>query len=144
MPSNLELVARLFDVFPQGGVAPGDQPMLKEFETVLAELAAPDLEAAWIAPDPAFREEHTGAAGLLQGWMNWLAPFDRFRLEQERSLEAGDAVVTMVRMHAVLPGGENELETKGAAVLWWRDLKLTRAEFYLDRDQALRAAGLEP
>jgi hypothetical protein len=82
-------------------------------------------------------------AGLMEGWQDWLSPYESFRLEVEDLIESDDVLVTCVRQFGTPVGGGPELEAAGAAVWWVRDGRLVRIEFNLNREAALRSVGLD-
>jgi ketosteroid isomerase-like protein len=105
-------------------------------------VAAPDLVSVMIGPDPSFRNEYRGVEGLIEGWADWLAPYESFRMEVEDLIESREVVVTFVHQFGTATGGGPEIEAESAAVWWVRDGRLVRVEFHLDRHLAMRAAGL--
>jgi len=87
-------------------------------------------------------EERSGVVGLRQAWLDWLEPWDTYRAEIDRLSDAGDRVLIFSRDFGRRSGMEDEIELKASAVWWVRDGKVSRAEFFVDRADALRAAGL--
>jgi ketosteroid isomerase-like protein len=69
---------------------------------------------------------------------------DSFDLEQhvERLIDAGDDVVTFVRWRGRGHSSGAEAEMRVATVTTFRDGKIVRVRFYLDRAEALAAVGL--
>jgi ketosteroid isomerase-like protein len=113
---------------------------------VLATLATPDFEVLMIGPEylPT-QQQRSGPDGFAEVWDDWTSPFDEFRIEIDEVIDAGSGrVVTMVRQIGKTKTGGVEVETAAAAVWTIRNRKLARVEFHLDRDSALRAAGLDP
>ena len=88
------------------------------------------------------REERPGVMGLRQAWLDWLEPWDSYRAEIDRFSDAGDRVLIFSRDFGRRSGMEDEVELKASAVWWVRDDKVSRAEFFVDRADALEAAGL--
>jgi ketosteroid isomerase-like protein len=83
---------------------------------------------------------------VMQGPDAWLAYMDeiedsweRFDIEVERMIEAGDTVVAFLREKAHARHGGVELHSETAMVFKVRDGKIAEARGYLDRDEALRA-----
>jgi ketosteroid isomerase-like protein len=66
-----------------------------------------------------------------------------YRAEVQEAVDLGDRVLVLVRDYARRRGSEAEPESNDAAVWTVRDGKVARAEFYPDRDEALRAVGME-
>jgi ketosteroid isomerase-like protein len=111
----------------------------------LAEIAAPDLETVMIGSVGGLTAEFHGVAGYEEAWADWLRPFETYSSSVEEIRQAPDGrLVVITRQWATPRGSTGEVENEGTAVLTFRDGKLSRVEFYLDRAQALRVAGLEP
>ena len=72
---------------------------------------------------------------LSETWSEW-------RSEPEEYLESGDDVVVLVRAHGRGRVSGAEVVEESASVFTVRDGKVARLKVYLDRDQALRDAGL--
>jgi ketosteroid isomerase-like protein len=121
-------------------------------------LRGEEEEAAAARADPAVLETFTedfvcvfhnlsseprpGVVGLRQAWLDWLEPWESYRVEIERLADAGDRVLVFSRDFGRRPGIEGEVELKGSAVWTVRGGKVARAEFFPDRAKALEAAGL--
>jgi ketosteroid isomerase-like protein len=146
MGSALEALAPLLAAFPtaESPLTPDDASGIARLTSAIERVAAPDLVSVMIGPDQSFRIEYRGMDGLIEGWRDWLSPYESFRLEVEDLIESGDVLVTCVRQFGTPVGGGPELEAAGAAVWWLRDGHLVRVEFNLDREAALRSAGLDP
>jgi uncharacterized protein len=74
-------------------------------------------------------------ASLEQEW-------EDFRQEVEQLFDAGDEVVVFLNTYSRGRGSGIELQPRVAHVLRFRDGKCVKSVTYLDRDEALRAAGL--
>lgn len=111
-------------------------------ERSLRTIAAESLVTV-MAGDETFRTEKVGMGGFVEAWRDWLAPYERYRIEPEEMIDRGDRVVIMVRQHGTPRGGGHEIEQPSAAVWFFRDDALVRVEFHLAREAALRAAGIE-
>ena len=110
-----------------------------------AELAEPGFEVVMVGPDYLPQAaERSGIDGFYEAWIDWTSPFASYRIELERVIDAGERVVSLVNMFGKTKTGGVEIEAAGAAVWTVVDGRLRRVEFHLDRDQALRSAGLEP
>jgi ketosteroid isomerase-like protein len=136
---NVELVRRL-QVAPDVDLVAlfRDDARAETLETV-APLFDPDFTCRLALPDS---REHAGLHGLREAWLEWLEPWASYRTEIEDVIDAGDSVVVLTRDYGRRPGTEAEVRVLGAAVWTMRDGKIVRAEFYGDRDEALKAAGL--
>jgi hypothetical protein len=145
MGSALEALAPVLAEFPtaEAPLTPGDASAVARLTSAVERVAAPDLEGAMIGPDPSFRIEFDGANGMIERWSDWLSPYESFRMEIGDLIESGDVLVTCARQFGTPTGGGPEVEAESAAVWWLRDDRLVRVEFHLDREAALRAAGLD-
>jgi ketosteroid isomerase-like protein len=111
----------------------------------LMELTEPDFEVVMVGPAYAGATiEASGADGFREVWTDWTSPFESYRIDLERMIDAGDRVVSLVTMCGKTRTGGVEVEAPGAAVWTVVDGRLRRVEFHLDREAALRAAGLSP
>jgi ketosteroid isomerase-like protein len=143
--SRVESLLPIFEPLLEEGAHAKDAPqVMGHARAALAAIAAPDLEVAMIAPDAAFRQEFVGVDGFVEGWTDWLTPFESFRLQVDDLIESGDNLVTLVRQFGTPVGSTVEIESIGAAVWTFSGDRLVRVEFHLDRAQGLRAAGIEP
>jgi uncharacterized protein len=70
--------------------------------------------------------------------------WDERRLEAEEFIDAGHRVVVLVREFRRGRGSGIELETDTAVVFEVRDGRVVRIQGYMDRAEALKAAGLSP
>jgi ketosteroid isomerase-like protein len=109
----------------------------------LMELADPSFEVAMVGPaylGATF--ETSGAEGFREAWLDWTSAFESYRIDLERIIDAGERVVSLVTMCGKTRTGGVEVEAPGAAVWTVVDGRLRRVEFHLDREAALRVAGL--
>jgi ketosteroid isomerase-like protein len=104
---------------------------------------ASDFEVEFIASQAA-RSIHPapGPQGLAEGWRDWLEPWESYYIEAEDFIDAGDEVVSLVRVQARTTRDAVAVEHRPAAVWSVRDDKIVRIRFFLDRAQAFEAAGL--
>lgn len=126
----------------EDGTIPAESP--EQVLQTLRELAEPEFECRMIGPDGQFQIEVKGPEGFLSAWGDWTSPFEDFRIEVEDVFEAGEAVVDFVRQTARIRRGGVPIETRGAGVWTFRNGRLAKVEFHLDREAALRSAGVEP
>ena len=141
---NPELLARLNEVMPTGDwvEAMADEEGVRARLDSLREIAWPDLEIAMIGPG-GFTGVFHGIDGFREAWDDWLLPFDRYTVEIEELHQRGQHVVALARHEATPKGTEATVDGPAAAVMTFRDGRLARIEFNLDREAALRAAGIE-
>jgi ketosteroid isomerase-like protein len=107
-------------------------------------LVSPDVE--W--EDSVFWSEHariyTGEAELRE-WFNQvvLEPWETVHFEVEEITEAGDDRVFFGGCLTTRGKGSGaKTQIRGWAVVWIADSKVTRRQVFLDRNEALEAAGL--
>jgi ketosteroid isomerase-like protein len=143
MPSNLELAARLAEAFPAGDwvVAMSDEDALARRLDALRELASPDLETAMVGPG-GFTGTFRGVDGFREAWADWLRPFETYEVEIEEIRDAGERVIALAHHTATTHESDAPMREAVAAVMTFRKGRLTRIEFNLDRDAAIRSAGL--
>jgi ketosteroid isomerase-like protein len=108
-------------------------------------LVSPDVE--W--EDSVFWSEHariyTGEAELRE-WFNQvvLEPWESVHFEVEEIAEAGDDRVFFGGLLTTRGKGSGvETQVRGWSVVWITNGKTTRRQVFLDRAEALEAAGLE-
>jgi ketosteroid isomerase-like protein len=129
-PTGVDLVA-LFE---------GDQQPLAQLPL---SLFADDFASSFIAIDAAMTlGPGRGIEGFSAGWRNWLEAWERYEIEAEEFIDAGDRVVVFAHIRGRTRRDGVEMEHAPAAVWSLRDGAVCHVEFYLDRDEALRAAGL--
>ena len=115
-----------------------------ELPAQLAAAIDPDVEVAFSSSAPGTPDlTYRGIAGLAQGWLDWLEPYESYRLTVEDVIDAGgDRVLAPSRVVARTRRDGVLIEHSPAAIFTIRDGKLVKASFHLDRLQAFEAAGL--
>lgn len=83
----------------------------------------------------------TGMDGFRALWRDWLAPWATYRTEVERTVDLGERVLVLNRSFGRLEGSTREVGEAPAGVWTVRAGKIARGELYLDRADALAAAG---
>jgi ketosteroid isomerase-like protein len=105
----------------------------------------PDFETEFIARGaygPMRPSTFHGLQGFAEAWRDWLEPWENYYAEVEEMIDAGDEVVTLTRVLAKTTRDAVAIEHLPAAVWSLRGGKIVRVRFYLEREQALEAAGL--
>ena len=94
---------------------------------------------------PLFDDHRTygGLDGLRLVWLDWMKPWTSYRIEIEKVFDLGERVLLLTRNFGRGEGGGPEVEVAAAALWTVRNGRISHAEFYFDRHEALRAAGLE-
>jgi ketosteroid isomerase-like protein len=137
----------LIDVLRQGGV-------LESGRTVggnqMIDFAAPLLEA-YATPDfvtvmtsESATREHPGLEGYREALTDWISPYEAFRFEIEEVIVKDDRLVFLARQVATTKHQGVEVVTESASVWWLRDGRIAQIDFYLDKQAALKAAGVDP
>jgi ketosteroid isomerase-like protein len=128
---NVELVQRAFEAVNHGG-----------FNEALAYVH-PEVE--FEPPDEALERpsSYKGHDALRERWRTLMEPFEGLRLEQVEFIDVDDeTVITVFRIRVRGKASEVPVEAEPAYLLAIRDGKITRMRAYLQKDQALQAAGL--
>src|SRR5271165_1174445 len=86
--------------------------------------------------------EYRGHLDFARWLENWGAAWADFSIEPEEFLDAGTGVVSVFRMKATGRGSGVAIERQDAIVWKVSDGKITRVDYYNNREQALKAAGL--
>jgi len=124
---NVALMKRFYETFTTTGEMPWE--MLDE----AVEVRDHDT------PDQGVYRRRAGVERWLR---DWGAAWAEWSFEPEEFIDAGEAVVVVVRMHAKGMGSGAELDRQDALVYRFRDDKIVRTDYYNSKDQALRAAGV--
>jgi ketosteroid isomerase-like protein len=107
-----------------------------------ASLFHPEFEFSIPTLGVGFRDGK-GVPELAQMWRDWLEPWEVYWTKVEDFIDAGDnRVLVLLRDRGRLRGNTEEIEQVGASVWTVRDRKVSRIDFYPNREQALEAAGL--
>jgi ketosteroid isomerase-like protein len=123
---------------------PGDSPAAADALTDLfGGFFTDGFTVQFIAENGMDTPQFRGVDGLLEAWRDWLDPWESYELETEEYIDAGDDVVVMVRIRGRTARDGVLVEHAPAAVWTIRDGKVAAVRFYLRRDEALRAAGLD-
>jgi ketosteroid isomerase-like protein len=104
-----------------------------------SDFDLPDLEvefAGTISGAPAL--EYRGLEGLVEGWRDWLIPYESYLIAAEEVIDAGDNVIMLVRVRARTSRDGVVIEHRPAAVWTVTGGKPVSARFFLERDQALK------
>jgi ketosteroid isomerase-like protein len=137
---NVDLVAALqpapevdlMDLFHRG-----DEAGAREQVELLSPLFTQDFVCVFHALS---EDERPGVAGLRQSWLDWLDPWESYRVEIDELVDCGDRVLVHSRDLGRRPGMESEVLLFGSAVWTVKDGQVARAEFFTNRAQADAAA----
>jgi ketosteroid isomerase-like protein len=125
---NVEMVRQAHEHFARTG-----QPM--------EEINDPDIEV-FDHDIPDASNPYRGSTGVAEWLSDFAAAWDRYEMEVERLIDAGDRVVSLFRIRAVGAGSGIPVE-RGDGMVWlFRDGKLVRLDYFNDQGAALEAVGL--
>jgi uncharacterized protein len=128
-PDNVEVVQRSFEAFARG-----------DFELAMAAFdPAVEFDLTRVVPDG---QVYDGHAGIWQAMRRWLLAWEDYRMEVDDYLDAGDSVVICFRESGRGKGTGLPVEQNVTGVWKLRAGKVVRVTPYLDRKEALEAAGL--
>jgi hypothetical protein len=127
-PSEIDMV----EFVGSGGALPPE----------LAERIAPDLEVGFFPPALGGGIQEVGLTGLIEGWREWLEPYESYVIEIEDFEEVGDEqAVILVRVRARTHRDGVVIEHAPAALATVSGGMLVSLHFHLDRDAARADAG---
>jgi ketosteroid isomerase-like protein len=127
---DVELVRRLYEAW-----LAGDQ------ETALAGID-PDIE--WVEPEEnPDAGNWRGPEGVRESFEKWTEPFENYRLEVREFVDLDPCVLAVCRQHARGRGSGVEVDSDIWHLWTLRDGRAVRAEMFLRREDALRAAESE-
>ena len=125
---NVEVVQRTFEAFIRG-----------DFESAMAAFdPAVEFDLTHVAPDG---DVYHGHEGVWQAMRRWLLAWEDYRMEVDDYLDAGDSVVIRFRESGRGRGTGVPVEQNVTGVWELRTGKVVRVTPYLDRREALAAAG---
>jgi ketosteroid isomerase-like protein len=142
--ADVEIVRGLLGPFEAGDIAQmfRDEAISAALTDAAAPLLSEDFECVFVREDVG-RAAYRGVDGLRAAWLDWLAPWESYRAEIEDVIDAREGrVLVLTRDYARPKGSPSEVNFKGAPVWTVRDGKVARIEFYFNRDEGLKAAGL--
>jgi ketosteroid isomerase-like protein len=105
---------------------------------------ASDFEVEFVPAGLGPNPEGRGFEGFIAGWQDWLGPWKSYSIAVEEWIEVGDHVLGLARVRARTHHDDVEVEHAPAAIWTIEDGQITRVRFYLDRNEAFEAAGLDP
>jgi len=138
---NVELVRRL-QPGPEVDLAQvlRDDALAEALLGAMAPFMHLDFEA--VARTSLERPSGAGLQGLREIWLEWLAPWESYRVEVEDVIDAGDQALVLIRDFGRQEGSHAEVSITAGAVWTVRGGRIARVEFYSDRAEAFKAAGL--
>jgi ketosteroid isomerase-like protein len=134
---NVEIVRRVYSFHPDAaGVVRGD------FDQVFLDYFHPDFELVAPSAYPDIEPVYRGQEGVRR-WFGQLDEiWDDWRFAAERFFDADSRVVVFVRVSGTAKHSGAALAISAAHILTLRSGRITRGDVFLDRSEALEAAGL--
>jgi ketosteroid isomerase-like protein len=75
--------------------------------------------------------------------LDWIEPWETYQPNIEQIIDLGDRVVVLGRDHGRIKRADHNIEGPKGLVLYHFDAgRVTRVEYYFDRDQGVRAVGV--
>jgi ketosteroid isomerase-like protein len=142
---NVALIRSMYDMLPARDFAAltRDEEVLAEVMAALEQIVDPEVEVSLFGPSyTQIRETRRGIDGFAALWRDWLRPFHSYRIEVEEMIELGDRVLVLTRAIARVDPDSPEIVNAGATSFGVRDGRVTTVDSFLDREEALKAAGL--
>jgi ketosteroid isomerase-like protein len=142
---NVALVRSMYDMLPAGDFAAlaSDEGAMTEVMAALEEVIDPQVEVSLFGPPyTEIRETRRGIDGYAALWRDWLRPFHSYRIEPDEMIDLGNRVLVLTRAIARVDADSPEIVNSGATIFGVRNGRVTNVESFLDRSQALEAAGL--
>ena len=137
MSQNVEIVRRLYSL--RGDAA---SVVRGDFDDIFFDYFDPDVEIVPPRPYPDTESSYRGAEGIRRWFRQLDEVWDDWCFEAERFFDAGDRVVVFARVSGSAKQSGAALVISAAHVLTLRDGRVTRADVFLDRSEALEAVGL--
>jgi ketosteroid isomerase-like protein len=133
---NQELVRRSFETFNRGGV---DAVIL---EGLWSPEVVWDFTAAGVPGVGIYRGQEEVKSFFEDDWFK-VFPFIDWEVQVDEVIDLGDRVIGVCRQrgHGAASGAETGLTFAQVATI--RDGQFVRIDNYLDREEALKAAGLQ-
>ena len=101
----------------------------------------PEIELVEWPESPDTRHGH-GVSQVLEVRDSWFEAWDTIDFAADEYLESGDRVVACGKAHAMGKGSTVPVDFESYTVFTVRDGRIARLEFFIERGQALAAAGL--
>jgi ketosteroid isomerase-like protein len=102
----------------------------------------PDFE--FVVFVPGNPETGRGFEEFRARFLDWVEPWETYRPNIEDILDLGDRVVVLGRDRGRMRGMDSEIEGPKGLVLYEFDGgRVSRVEYYFDRDEGLRKAGVK-
>jgi ketosteroid isomerase-like protein len=134
---SVEIVRRVYSLAPDAaGIVRGD------YDEAVLDYVHPDVELVPPSAYPDAESSYWGQEGTRRWFRQMDEIWDDWRVEAESFLDAGTQVVVFVRVSGTAKQSGAALAISAAHVVTLRYGRVARVEIFLDRSEALEAAGL--
>jgi ketosteroid isomerase-like protein len=137
--SNAERVIEAFAAAGLTGSGPVDEAEIERLTNAVASLAKEDFVTKMISVEGVAMSAR-GADGMREVLADWTGVFEEMRFEVEGIEERGENAILLAQMISVTRVGGVTMEQPSATVLKFRDGRIYRAEWHMDRAAAERSA----
>jgi ketosteroid isomerase-like protein len=140
--ANVELILGLYQA-PDVDYVPlyRDETCGRSRPKPFAPFVHADFECVWYQFGS--EKRYAGLDGLRDFMRDWMTPWVTYRIETEEAIDLGERVLLLNNDRGRRGGGTHEVTGRLGAIWTIRDGKIARLDAYLDRADALKAAGLE-
>jgi ketosteroid isomerase-like protein len=130
---NVDIIRRAFEEFSRSG-----------WEPLMGTVWAPEIVWNMSPTGIPGLGTYRGFDGLRSFFEDWFStfPFEEWDQEVDEVIDCGERVVVLTRQRGRGTSSGAVAELEYAQVVKFRDRKVVHVDVYLDRDQALEAAGL--
>jgi ketosteroid isomerase-like protein len=134
-----------------GSVLPEDLALVEQLSTAYVERAY-DVALELLDPEVIFHgtvggldegRVVRGRSAVIDGFVDYAAMWERLSLVSEGIFDAGERALVFYRERGRSRHSETEVETKTAALITVSGGKVVEVRPYLDRGDAIAAAGLD-
>ncbi len=108
----------------------------------VSDVYGADLEWGWSDEFPGIAGVKREPVDTSERLLEWLGPWEKWRIEPEEFIPAGEFVVVMCRYTGRGKGSGVDVDSPGAHLWTMRDGRGVRLEIFSSRDRALASAGL--
>ena len=127
---NVEIVREIYKEAAEGRL------------TSCLHLFHPDVEYRRVGSGVGLPGTWRGVEAMVRAASEWVLTFELLRVEAERFIEAGDAVVVFTRQTGKAKASGVPVDGEFADVMTLREGRVVRFDQYEDREEALEAVGL--
>jgi ketosteroid isomerase-like protein len=113
-----------------------------DFDAAL-EAGHADVEHDWSRSVGPYQGIYRGREEIRRFWISFRDAVDELTFEVEDTIDAGEHVVALVRVHVRGRGSGVQVAARGPHVWTFRDGKVIRFRLFQEKAEALEAVGLQ-